>query len=683
MSHSEPNALIHESSPYLLQHAYNPVQWEGWHDTTLEHARKSGKLLLISIGYAACHWCHVMERECFEDPEVADIMNAHFIPVKVDREERPDVDQIYMDALQIMSGSGGWPLNVVALPDGRPFWGATYLPKKDWIRVLLQLAKLYREDPDKVVQYASDLTSALGRINEMAPASEERNIPDMQKLSSWVASWKKGFDLNFGGKLGAPKFMTPVIYEFLMHWGEVSEDAEVRQHVRTTLDGMAYGGVYDQIGGGFSRYSVDPKWHVPHFEKMLYDNAQLLSLYAHGYALFGEPDYRKIIVETLDFLNRELKRPEGGYYASLDADSLNASGELEEGAFYTWTESELQTLLGTDFKWFSEYYNINDFGHWEEGRYVLIRKEPDQQFIQRMGWSEKQLEKKLAEIKLLLLREREKRPRPRLDDKLITSWNGLLLSGLCDAYRYCGIEAALEEGIHLAEFMDSVLSRKDGGLLHSYKQGGKPVNGYLEDYAAVIQGYLKLYSITGETLWMDKSKELTDYCLEYFSEGEQPLLFFSSSLDRALIRRTLEVNDSVIPSSNSMMAKNLFLLGAFFGKASYRERSVSMLEAMSGSLERYAGQYPNWLHLVLWLEKPFYEVVITGPQARETAETIFPRYLPNTFLAYSSEALSYALFENRHSDETTRVFLCEFGQCQLPRTNIEEVLRVLEGKSKS
>ncbi|MEJ2163040.1 MAG: thioredoxin domain-containing protein [Robiginitalea sp.] len=678
MNHSEPNALIHESSPYLLQHAYNPVQWEGWHDATLEHAQKSGKLLLISIGYAACHWCHVMEHECFEDPEVADVMNVHFIPIKVDREERPDVDQIYMDALQIMSGSGGWPLNVVALPDGRPFWGATYVPKKDWIRVLLQLAQLYREDPGKVEQYASDLTSALERINEVAGGSKLEQTPGKQQLADWVGSWKKGFDLNFGGKLGAPKFMTPVLYEFMMHWGEVSGEEDIRTHVRTTLDGMGYGGVYDQIGGGFSRYSVDPKWHVPHFEKMLYDNAQLLSLYAQGYALHREPNYKHIVLGTLSFLERELRRPEGGYYASLDADSLNEAGTLEEGAYYTWTKKELQSILGKEYAWFQAYYNVNDFGHWEKDRYVLIRKGSDREFCKKMDWTQEELQARLSRVKARLLQKREERPRPRLDDKLITSWNGLLLGGFCDVYRYCDIQHARTQALELAAFIEKVLSRQDGGLIHSFKPGGKAVNGYLEDYAAVIQGYLKLYTITGDAAWMERSKGLSDYCLEYYASQGQPLLFFSSNLDRPLIRRTLEVNDSVIPSSNSMMAKNLFLLGSFFAIPAYRERAISMLEVMGDSIERYAGQYPNWLQLALWLDRPFYEVAITGPGATESLKALLPFYLPHTFLAGSPQEMPYPLFTNRHSEEDTRIFLCEFGQCQKPLTDVNDVLAILE-----
>ncbi|MDM9630450.1 thioredoxin domain-containing protein [Robiginitalea aurantiaca] len=678
MNSKEPNALIHETSPYLLQHAYNPVQWEGWHDTTLDHAQRSGKLILISIGYAACHWCHVMEHECFEDPEVADVMNAHFIPIKVDREERPDVDQIYMDALQIMSGNGGWPLNIVALPDGRPFWGATYVPKKDWIGVLMQLAKLYREDPGKIIEYASDLTSALSRINSVTENPSEDQAASIEKLEVWVNSWKKGFDLNYGGKLGSPKFMTPALYEFLMHWETHKKDQEVEQHVRTTLEGMAYGGIYDQIGGGFSRYSVDPRWHIPHFEKMLYDNAQLLSLYASGYARFGDPEFKEIVRQTVRFMVRELGHPEGGFYASLDADSLDEAGDLEEGAFYTWSEQELRDICKEDFSWVKEYYNINDFGHWEKGRYVLVRKTSELEFAGKRDWEPEEMHQKLSRVKESLMAYRELRPRPRLDDKLITSWNGLALSGLCDAYRYCGLDDALERAQKLAAFIENNLTTPDGGLLHSFKAGGVPVNGYLEDFAAVIQGYIKLYSVSRDGYWMDRAKILSEYALKFYSDPEKPLLYFSSSKDRALIRRTVEVNDSVIPSSNSVMAKNLMLLGAFFSETVYMERASSMLESMAGAMDRYPGQYSNWIHLALWLKAPFFEVVITGPEAFDRLELLQSHYLPNTFLAASENKSPYPLFRQREHQTETRFFLCRRGSCMQPLTSLEAVRSELQ-----
>ncbi|MEJ2584419.1 MAG: hypothetical protein P8Z38_05060 [Robiginitalea sp.] len=413
---------------------------------------------------------------------------------------------------------------------------------------------------------------------------------------------------------------------------------------------------------------------------MLYDNAQLLSLYSEGYALYGADLYKEVVVQTLEFLDRELSRPEGGYYASLDADSLNPKGELEEGAFYTWEGADLANLLREDFEWFQEYYNINDFGLWEKGRYVLIRTVSDQDFASKRGWTLETLREHRTRVRNRLLEVRDKRPRPRLDDKVITSWNGLLLGGLCDAYRYCGLEEARKNALSLAEFIQDSLSRPDGGLLHSFKEGGKSVNGYLEDYAAVIQGYVKLYGIVQDPSWMERARDLADYCLEYFSEQDQPLLYFSSSLDRALIRRTLEVNDSVMPASNSLMAKNFFTLGAYYSESRYRDRAKEMLAAVQGSLQRYPGQYSNWLHLALWLDAPFYEMVITGPEALEKLASLQKHYTPNVLLAASAAPVAEPLFENRHSKDATRIFICQFGQCRQPLESVPEALQAIELK---
>ena len=354
------NELIHESSPYLLQHAHNPVNWVAWKEDQLSRAKAEEKLILISIGYAACHWCHVMEKECFEDEQVAEAMNTHFVNNKVDREERPDVDQIYMDALQLMTGSGGWPLNVIALPDGRPFWGATYVPKDRWLHTISQLAQLYRDDPAKVIQYAEDLTQGLLSINQ--PTGQKLDLPQRNAIDEAIDKWLQRMDPEYGGYNRAPKFMMPVNLDFLMNYYGVSGKQEVLDYLNTTLTRMAYGGLQDQLGGGFARYSVDMRWHVPHFEKMLYDNAQLLSVYSKRYAITKNSYYQQVVENTISFLQKDLKHPEGGYYASLDADSLDSRGQLEEGAYYVWFKEELEEILGDKFSLFAEYYNVNDFG---------------------------------------------------------------------------------------------------------------------------------------------------------------------------------------------------------------------------------------------------------------------------------------------------------------------------------
>ncbi|MEY2630307.1 MAG: hypothetical protein RLZZ469_1204, partial [Bacteroidota bacterium] len=369
------NELHLETSPYLLQHANNPVHWKAWNAKTLAQAQTENKLMLISIGYSACHWCHVMEHESFEDQKVAAVMNAHFINIKIDREERPDIDAVYMKAVQVMTGRGGWPMNVVALPDGRPIWGGTYFRKNDWINALEKLQEIYTQNPETIYDYAQQLHEGLQTIS-IVPKSENKTDFDFTNLEKLLKKWQKSFDWDFGGMARAPKFMMPTNYEFLLNYGHQTQNQELLEFVNLTLTKMAYGGLFDTVDGGFSRYSVDLKWHVPHFEKMLYDNGQLVSLYANAYKLTQNPLYKEVIEKTLNFVEKEWLTDEGSFYAALDADSLNAENHLEEGAFYVWTTAALQQILGEDFDLFAEVFNTNEFGHWEHGNYVLIQNQP-------------------------------------------------------------------------------------------------------------------------------------------------------------------------------------------------------------------------------------------------------------------------------------------------------------------
>ncbi|HHH54668.1 MAG TPA: thioredoxin domain-containing protein, partial [Bacteroidetes bacterium] len=376
--HKYTNDLINESSPYLLQHAHNPVNWRPWKPETLEEAIKENKLLIISVGYAACHWCHVMEHESFEDTTVAKIMNDNFICIKIDREERPDVDQVYMTAVQLMTGRGGWPMNVIALPDGRPVWGGTYFPKERWIAALKQLSEMWDKEPEKLIDYAAGLTSKVKQADIVQLNNDEINFTTYFLRQS-IEKWERNFDNRYGGTKQAPKFPLPNNYEFLLRYSIQSGDNDIRKFVELTLDKMAYGGIYDHIGGGFARYSTDEKWHIPHFEKMLYDNGQLVSLYSNAYSLTKKELYKEVVYETLEFVKRELTGDNGIFYSSLDADSDNKHGHLEEGAYYVWTIDELKSILGGDFELFKEYYNINNYGKWENGNFVLIRDMSDEE----------------------------------------------------------------------------------------------------------------------------------------------------------------------------------------------------------------------------------------------------------------------------------------------------------------
>ncbi len=459
-THQYTNELIHETSPYLLQHAHNPVNWMPWGKAALNKAKKEEKLLLISIGYAACHWCHVMEHESFEDLEVAKVMNDYFVCIKVDREERPDIDQIYMSAVQLMTQQGGWPLNVVALPDGRPFWGGTYFQKEVWINTLLQIQGYHQQNPEKTTEYAQRLSEGI-QENNLIPIAKESQPLKLDQLLQAVSKWKANFDQQEGGRRGAPKFMMPNNLQFLLRWSHQQEDEETLKFVETTLDKMAMGGIYDQVGGGFARYSTDSHWKVPHFEKMLYDNGQLLSVYAQAYQKLKKPLYKEVVEQTVSFMKRELLAPEQGFYSSLDADS-----EGEEGKFYVWTKEELQEILGTDFKLFADYYQVNATGHWEGENYILLRKQNDEDFAKGHHLSIAELKEKVTNWQDTLLKVRENRIRPGLDDKILTSWNALAISGLVDSYQAFDNKEYLELAERNAQFIQAKLMDEDMYIKH-------------------------------------------------------------------------------------------------------------------------------------------------------------------------------------------------------------------------
>ncbi len=673
VTHEHTNALIHETSPYLLQHAHNPVNWEAWHPEVLERAKKEDKLLLISIGYAACHWCHVMEKECFEDPEVAKVMNEHFINIKIDREERPDVDQIYMDAIQIISGNGGWPLNIVALPDGRPFWGATYVPKENWMKSLHQLADLYQKDKPRITQYASDLANGLHAIN-LVEHNKESDLFNLEQLEASVHNWSQYFDIFLGGHKRAPKFMMPNNWEFLLHYATTQNRKDIMEFVDTTLTRMAYGGIFDHVGGGFSRYAVDTKWHVPHFEKMLYDNGQLISLYAKTYAVTKNELYKKVVEETIAFTKEELLDENGGFYSSLDADSLDEHGNLEEGAYYVWMKEELERLLGNDLEVFQDYFNINSYGLWEEENYVLIRDRNDEELAQKHGISVLGLQKKMKADLAILKKERSKRPKPRLDDKILTSWNALMLKGLIDAYRYLGNQEYLDLALKNADFIQKEMVKEDHSLYRNHKQGKSTINAFLEDYATLIDAYISLYEVTFDEQWLYNAKSLTDYAHQHFFDVDSGMYFFTSDEDRSLIRRSIETNDNVISSSNSIMANNLFKLDKLFYGEGYGSIATQMLKNVQQDFGQRAQGYANWLHLVLYLNQNFYEIALVGTQSKTMGTEVASHYIPNSILAGSKGKSNLELLQNREVPDKTLAYVCIEGACKLPVSTAEEVL---------
>lgn len=668
--HKYTNALINESSPYLLQHAHNPVNWYAWNEETLEKAKREDKLILISVGYSACHWCHVMEHQSFEDETVAKIMNDYFICIKVDREERPDIDQVYMLAVQLMTGQGGWPLNCFALPDGRPIYGGTYFQKNQWINVLLNLSDLYKNEREKAIDYAKQLTEGV-RLAELVKTPQDDALSE-DTINECIKNWKLRFDSTDGGPQKAPKFPLPNNYEFLLQYSTLFNDKEVEEHVHLTLKKMAYGGIYDQIGGGFARYSVDHYWKVPHFEKMLYDNAQLVSLYSRAFQRTKDALYKQVVYETIDFVERELTSSEGAFYSALDADS-----EGEEGKYYVWKKEELQTLLKEQFQLFADVYNVNELGHWEHDNYILLRNDELDTIASKHHITKEQLMLQLEQNKKTLLSVREQRIKPGLDDKTLTSWNALMVKGLLDAYQVFGEKRFLEMAEKNMTFLLSKQLQKDGSLFHSYKIGRSTINGFLEDHCYLIEALISLYQSTGTEKYLRIANEQMQYCLTHFKDADSSMFFFTSDLDKALITRKMELSDNVIPASNSSIAKSLFILGHYFENDEYAQQSKKMLSHMIDDIQGYGSGYSNWGSLLLWNIKPFYEVAIVGKSVNEKIKTFQNHYLPNLIFAYSESESTLALLKNRWVNNETYIYVCKEKACLLPVKEAEDALKQL------
>jgi uncharacterized protein YyaL (SSP411 family) len=663
------NALINESSPYLLQHAHNPVDWMPWGKEAFEKAERENKLVLVSIGYAACHWCHVMEHESFEDTTVAKLMNEHFVCIKVDREERPDVDEIYMTAVQLMTQRGGWPLNCFALPDGRPFYGGTYFQKGQWMDVLQSLYATYTEDPEKVYEYAENVSEGVRKATIIEVESTQ-NPFEIEVLDEMVVNWKRGFDNKDGGPNRAPKFPLPNNYQFLLRYGYLSKNKEILDHVKLSLNKMAWGGIYDQIGGGFARYATDMKWKIPHFEKMLYDNAQLISLYSEAYQATKDELYKEIVYQSIDFVNRELRNPMGGFYSSLDADS-----EGEEGKFYIWNEEELQSLLNDEeYQFIKKYYNINSKGYWENDHYILLRDESDASFSKANNLELDLVKEKRSSINEKLMKARDKRIRPGLDDKILTSWNGLMISALCDAYLSFGNLSFLKEAEEEMQFLLAKQWDDNGALMHSYKDGKSSINGFLEDYSTMIEALISLYTCTFKEAYLDKAKALTNYAIDHFYNEETKMFYFTSDLDDPLISRTYETNDNVIPASNSIMANNLFYLGHYFDNNDYLKTSDAMLNNVANKMHTYGPSYANWGNLMLHHSYPFYEVAISGKKLSSVNSELHTHYLPNKLVLGAEEASSLQLMEGKIGDKTM-IYVCVNKACQLPVSTVNEAVK--------
>jgi uncharacterized protein YyaL (SSP411 family) len=667
------NRLAHETSPYLLQHAHNPVDWYPWGPEALARAQAEQKPLIVSIGYAACHWCHVMERESFENEQVARVMNEYFVCIKVDREERPDVDQIYMDAVQAMGIQGGWPLNVMLTPEAKPFYGGTYFAPGNWVKLLENIAQAYAGEHRAELEGSAERFAQVLQTSELEKYGMDTlgaavNDEDFKLLAYNLSQC---FDRERGGTNRAPKFPMPSIWRFLLRAHHISGSAALLTQLNLTLREMAWGGIYDQVGGGWARYSVDAEWLVPHFEKMLYDNGQLLNLYSEAYQVTRDPLYRDVVFQTVAWVRRELTNPEGGFYSSLDADS-----EGEEGKFYVWTREELQQILGEEEPIAAAYYNCTGLGNWEHGRNILHRQQSDADFATEHGLEPPVLAKLIHGWQKKLLAARTHRVRPGLDDKVLTGWNALMLSGLVAAYRAFGEAEMLELALRNAEFLQANL-RQGSRLFRTWKNGRATINGFLEDYALVIEAYISLYEATFIESWLREAETLMAYVFDNFFDPAEQQFFYTDASAEPLIARKKELFDNVIPGSNSVMAYNLLRLGRHLENAQYQALAAAMLAQVQSLVVKEPQHLTNWASLYVALLRPGAEVAISGPQAERFRRELSQHFLPNDMLAGTLSASSLPLLEGRGATEKTTIYVCRNRACQLPVHSVSEALQQL------
>jgi uncharacterized protein YyaL (SSP411 family) len=672
LSNKHTNHLFKESSPYLLQHANNPVNWYPWGNDALEKARIENKMLLISVGYSACHWCHVMEHECFENEVVAAYMNQYFVSIKVDREERPDIDQVYMNAVQLLTGRGGWPLNVFALPDGKPVYGGTYFPKAQWMDVMRQLVEFSISNPQKLEEQANALTNGVIQ-NEITVTLPVNNNYSVAELDTIFNNWEKYIDTVNGGHGTAPKFPMPAGYQFLLHYAYLTGNKAALNASLLTLDKMAAGGIYDQIGGGFARYSTDAQWKVPHFEKMLYDNAQLVSLYASAFQLTGKKRYREVVYLTLDFVQCELYSDEGGFYSALDADS-----EGVEGKFYVWTLEEVKQILGEDSPLYISYYNLTGEGNWEDGINVLINTRNKKELANEFKISITKLNELIIEANRKLYSERKKRIRPYTDDKILTAWNALMLKGYVDAYRVFDEQHFLDMAMKNVDFLLSNLKKEEFRLDRNYKNGKSTINGFLDDYAFIIDALIALYQATFKESFLSEARGFLDYCMKHFFDEKSGMFFYTSDIDPKLIARKMELSDNVIPSSNSVMAKNLYLLGHYFGDGELLTKSKTMLANIQIEIPVSGVYYANWCILMAWMTGKPFEVAITGDNSLIIRKELDKHYLPDVFLSGGKEPGILPLLQNKFEPGKTTIYVCKDKTCKLPVYSVKDSLEMIK-----
>ena len=689
-----PNQLINETSPYLLQHAHNPVEWYPWGEDALERSRSEDKPILLSIGYSACHWCHVMERESFENESIAGLMNQNFINIKVDREERPDLDAIYMEAVQMLTGSGGWPMTVFLTPEGKPFYGGTYFPPVDrqnmpgFPRLLLAIAEAYNTNKGEIQRVTQQLTEQMGRGSQVPRGTAILTVDVLHRAYSTLAT---NFDYQNGGFGMAPKFPQPMTPEFLLRYHYHGYNPRALELVELTLEKMAYGGIYDQVGGGFHRYSTDAYWLVPHFEKMLYDNALLARLYLHAFQTTGKPLYRRITEETLDYVLREMTDSGGGFYSAQDADS-----EGEEGKFFVWTPEEVMDVLGEeDGRVFSGYFGVTPNGNFEGKNILNVPRDPEA-FAAEHDFDPEQLESIVARGRTKLLEVRERRVHPLLDDKVLASWNGLMLRSFAEAGAALGRVDYLEAAVKNAEFLTTVMCPQ-GRLLRTYRNGEAKLLGYLEDYSCVADGLIALYESTLDLRWLENAVAMADSMIELFWDEATGGFYDTGSDHEALVIRPRDVFDNAQPCGGSVASDILLKLAVFTGNDDYAAKAAVPLRSLHEHMARSPGGTGHWLSALDFYISAVKEVAVVGPSANavtsELLDTVRRQFLPNKVLmGYDPSSLDstgraglnlgdYPLLEGRGMvNGQPTAYVCQNYVCQLPVTEPGPLLAQLKAR---
>ena len=673
LSQDMENKLANEKSLYLKQHATNPVNWYPWGNQALDSAKNSDKLLLISVGYSSCHWCHVMEEESFTDDDVAIVMNSNFINIKVDREERPDLDEIYMKALVLMTGSGGWPMNIIALPDGTPIWGGTYVPKTQWIQVLNQVSGFYKTRKPDVLEYANSVREGVKKEALVKPSPRNETYSTELQIELAEKAFKYSDKIN-GGIGNGQKFPLPSMLNFFLRFSNEYSNQDMKDFVYTTLMKISRGGINDRIDGGFHRYTVDNTWHIPHFEKMLYDNAQLLSIYSNAFKVFKDERFKSELYNIHRFLESKMTGEDNLIYSSISADTNYKDGTKSEGDFYVWEAEELKKILKDDFKWVSEYYNINQTGYWENDRYVFYQTISDKEYCEKQGVNLTQFNKKLNRINSLLKIEREKRVHPIIDSKIIFSWNALTIRGLVDSYKTTKDPVFLNKAL----LINNSLSKKmiDKNIIQHTSSSAAEVL-FFEDYSYYIDALIGLYEITFDQKYLQFADELVVFSNEKFKE-ESGFYRFSTNQENLFADSLINLQDGVTPSANSVMNFNLFRLGHFNGNKNYLSQSKTMINNVSEVIKERVTDHLLWLNNSHNYSQKFYEIAISGKNALVKANELMEKYLPNTITAASDTETNFYLLKDRYFEDETYIYVCVDNTCKFPVTSVTEALGLMK-----